>query len=81
MPGALRAVIDGPRLDRNLETLSSELRVRWRAEQAVRVGADSVRLAAVAAVLAALLDTAVARAVVLVGIVLAGVGLDRKSVV
>ena len=74
MAGALCAAIEGPRLDRNLEALVAELRRRGRAEQAVRIGPDSVRLAAVAAVLAALLDTAFARAVVFIGVVLAGVG-------
>ena len=76
--GALRAVIDRPRLDCDLESLAAELRGRRRAEQTVGIGADSMRLAAVAAVLTALLDAAITGAVVLVGVVLAGIGFDAR---
>ena len=69
--GALRASIDGARLDCYFEALGAELRRRGRAEQAVRIGADSMSLSAVAAVLGALLDAAIDRGVLIGGIVLA----------
>ena len=71
MAGAFRAVIDWARLDRNLEALGAELRRGGRAEQAIGIGADSMSLAAVAAVLGALLDAAIDGGVLIGGIVLA----------
>src|SRR5208337_2307574 len=65
-----------------LETLAAECRRRRCAEQAVGIGADSVRRAAVAAILGALLDFAIGRAIVLIaGVVRAGVGLRARLTV
>src|SRR5208283_4404511 len=79
--GALGTVIDGPRFDCDLETLGAELRRRRCAEQAVGIGADAMRGAATAGILAALLDLAIGRAVVLMaGVVLAGVGFRARLI-